>query len=166
MKKFIKNRKNQKISVVFTISKKQKGLVFLAHGLSGYKEQKHILTFERAFLKNNYSVVKFDSTNTFGESDGKYENVTATNYINDLEDVIKWTKSQRWFQEPFVLVGHSLGGLSTAYYAEKHPGQVKALAPISTVVSGKLYLDSYSKEDLKFWKKTGFYYKPSKSRPG
>lgn len=166
MKILIKNRKNEKISIEYILAKDQIGLVFVAHGLSGTKEQKHILVFSEVFLRNNYSVVRFDSTNTFGESDGKYENVTATNYINDLEDVIKWAKRQKWFQEPFVLVGHSLGGLSSAYYAEKYPEQVKALAPISSVVSGKLYLCSFSDEELKSWEETGFYSKQSKSRPG
>jgi pimeloyl-ACP methyl ester carboxylesterase len=117
-------------------------------------------------LANSYSVVKFDSTHTFGESDGRYEDVTATNYITDLEDVIGWAEKQEWFQAPFVLVGHSLGGLSSACYAEKYPQRVKALAPISTVVSGSLYLTSYSDEERGAWQETGFYQKPSKSRPG
>lgn len=166
MKEPIKNRNNKKIVVEYILSDRPKGLVFISHGLSGNKEQKHILTFEETFLVNNYSVVKFDSTHTFGESDGQYEDVTATNYINDLEDVIKWAEKQEWFQAPFILVGHSLGGLSSAYYAERYPQRVKALAPISTVVSGDLYLTSYSDEEKKAWQETGFYQKPSKSRPG
>ena len=45
-------------------------------------------------------------------------------------------RNAKWYGEPFVLVGHSLGGISTALFAENYPDKVKALAPISTVVSG------------------------------
>ena len=58
------------------------------HGLGGFKEQKHIQTFADAFLENNFTVVLFDTTHTYGESEGKYEDATTTNYYEDLEDVI------------------------------------------------------------------------------
>ncbi|OGG87621.1 hypothetical protein A3B87_00700 [Candidatus Kuenenbacteria bacterium RIFCSPHIGHO2_02_FULL_39_13] len=44
-KVFIKNRKGQKISALIDESKNQKGLVFILHGLGGFKEQPHIQTF-------------------------------------------------------------------------------------------------------------------------
>ncbi len=136
----IKNRKNQKIVILLDISKKQKGLAFVMHGLSGFKEQPHIAAFAQAFKEEGFTVVRFDTTNTFGESEGNYEDATVTNYYEDLEDVIGWSKNQQWYEEPFCLAGHSLGGICTALYAEKHPEKVKALAPISTVVSGRLSL--------------------------
>ncbi|MDP2750667.1 MAG: alpha/beta fold hydrolase [Nanoarchaeota archaeon] len=136
----IKNRKNQKIVVFLEKSENQKGLVFIMHGLSGNKEQPHIVTFAEAFKEEDFTVVRFDTTNTFGESDGSYEDATVTNYYEDLRDVIEWASKQEWYKEPFCLVGHSLGGISTALYAEKYPEKVKALAPISTVISGKLSL--------------------------
>ena len=128
---FIKNRKDQKVSVVVEQPVKSQGLAFVAHGLGGNKDQAHIRTMAKAFLDNNYTVVTFDTTNTFGDSDGSYDDATVTNYHEDLEDVIVWAKSQPWYIEPFCLVGHSLGAISVALYAEKYPNLVKGLAPIS-----------------------------------
>src|SRR5437667_2029568 len=115
-----------------------KGLAFVMHGLGGTKDEAHIKIFAEAFKEKGFTVVRFDTTNTFGESAGTYEDATVTNYYEDLEDIITWAKSQAWYQEPFYLIGHSLGGISTTLYAEKYPKEIKGLAPISTVVSGTL----------------------------
>lgn len=156
-KLFIKNRKGQNISIIIEASKNQKGLAFVMHGLGGFKEQEHIVNLANAFKEKGFTVVRFDTTNTFGESDGVYENATTTNYYEDLEDVISWASNQPWYEEPFVLVGHSLGGISCALYAENYPEKVKALAPISTVVSGKLSLETPKYEGkIEEWKRTGW----------
>ncbi len=115
---FIKNRKKQSISVAVERANNAKGLVFVMHGLGGSKKQPHIITFADAFGGSGYDVVRFDTTNTFGESDGKYEDATVTNYYEDLEDVIQWAQGQDWYREPFTLVGHSLGGFCTALFTE------------------------------------------------
>ncbi len=153
---FIKNRDNKKISVIVEKPENPIGLAFVMHGLGGFKEQPHIVTFAQSFLDNNYIVVRFDTTNTFGESDGDYADATVTNYYADLEDVINWAKKQKWYQEPFCLAGHSLGGICTALYAEKYSNKIKALAPISTVVSGKLNLEDIPQEKLDEWNKSGW----------
>lgn len=154
---FIKNRKDQKISVLLELNEDQKGLAFVMHGLSGNKNQEHIKTFADAFRENGFTVVRFDTTNTFGESDGNYEDATTTNYYEDLKDVINWAKDQKWFQKPFALAGHSLGGLCTALYAENYPEEVSGLAPISTVVSGKLSIERPKyKKISEEWKQTGW----------
>lgn len=163
----IKNRKGQNVVVLIEEAENPKGLAFVMHGLSGNKEQPHIATFATAFKEKGFTVVRFDTTNTFGESDGKYEDATVTNYYEDLEDVINWSKSQSWYQEPFFLAGHSLGGISTARYAEKYPNKVKGLAPISTVVSGKLSLETpMYKATWENWKNSGWKEEESKSQPG
>ncbi len=167
MKTFITNRKGQKIAVIVEEIPNAKGLAFVMHGLSGNKEQAHIQTFAKSFVDSGYTTVLFDTTNTFGESDGNYEDATATNYYEDLEDVISWSKTQSWYQEPFCLAGHSLGGLCVALYAEKHPEQIKALAPAATVVSGELSeQNKMSKGELENWKKTGWRTETSTNMPG
>lgn len=167
MKKIIiKNRKGQKIVVLLEKSSVHKGLVFVMHGLGGFKEQKHIQAFADSFKDKGFTVVRFDTTNTFGESDGKYEDATTTNYFEDLEDVIAWAKLQPWYKEPFYLAGHSLGGLSIILYAEKHPNEIKGLAPISTVISGKLSNEAHGREYFEDWKKTGWHEEKSESIPG
>lgn len=168
MKLFIQNRKNQKVCVSVEKADTQKGLAFVMHGLSGNKDQPHIETFARAFKDNDFTVIRFDTTNTFGESDGTFEDATTTNYYEDLEDVIAWAETQDFYEEPFFLAGHSLGGISTIMYAERYPEKVEALAPISSVISGNLSIQTkmYSKEVLEEWKRTGWLIKPSGARSG
>lgn len=165
MKEFIKNRKGQKIAIITDILEGQKGLAFVMHGLSGHKEQAHIQAMADAFKEKGHTVIRFDTTNTLGESDGNIEDATTTNYFEDLEDVISWAKSQEWYQEPFCLVGHSLGGICIGLYAENHPEEIKGLAPIATTVSGELSLKIHA-EEVEEWKKTGWVIRTSKTRPG
>jgi hypothetical protein len=164
----IKNRKGQSVSVLVEDQTQPiKGLVFVMHGLGGFKNQPHIRAISAAFQQNGYRVVSFDTTNSFGESDGNYEDATTMNYYEDLGDVIQWASDQDWYQEPFVLCGHSLGGICTALYAEINPDKVRALAPISTVVSGEL--STKTPEHLKIsesWQKTGWREKESATVPG
>lgn len=87
---FIKNRKNKNISVIIEKAKNQIGVVFIMHGLGDSKDSNHIRIFASCFLDNNYTVVSFDATNTFGESDGVFEDANITNYYEDFEDVINW----------------------------------------------------------------------------
>ena len=56
-KRFIKNRKNKNISVVLEIAEDSKDLVFVMHGLGGFKEQDHIQTFADAFRENSFTVI-------------------------------------------------------------------------------------------------------------
>ncbi len=165
-KLFVKNRNGQKLAVVVERNLQQKGLTFVMHGQSGFKEQPHVRTFIEAFLEKGYTVISFDVANTIGESEGNAEDASVTSYYADLEDIISWALTQEWYQEPFVLAGHSLGGICTALFAENFPSKVKALAPISTVVSGKLSQESDSKEELDEWRKTGWKTKQSRSKPG
>lgn len=170
LKKFtLKNRKDFRIVGIVDQPGNTRGLAFVLHGLSGNKEQPHIVTIADAFREKGFTTVLFDSTNTFGESDGSYEHVTATGYLHDLEDVVSWAKRWSWYQEPFYLAGHSLGGLIVILYALQHPERVKAIAPISTVVSGRMTKQFWKKRDpIAFdkWQKTGWLVEESATRPG
>ncbi|PLW80101.1 hypothetical protein C0585_04245 [Candidatus Woesearchaeota archaeon] len=165
-KLFVENAKGQKISILIEKPEKAKGLAIIMHGLGGFKEQPHIEYVSKSFLDNNITTVRFDAVHTFGESTGgKYEDATVTNYYDDLEFVIDWVKTQDFYDEPFFLAGHSLGGICTALYAEKHPEKIKGLAPLSTVVSGKLSMEA-EVEKKKIWKETGWRISESSSKPG
>lgn len=168
-KLFIENRKKQKLAVIVEQSEQQRGLAIIMHGLGGFKEQDHLIAIADCFKEKGFTVIRFDTTNTLGESDGNYEQATLTNYYEDMEDVIGWAAGQSWYQEPFVLLGHSLGGISVALYAEKYPQKVLALAPISPVVSGALSVEAHKKYDVEgfaHWEQTGWYEQTSISKPG
>ncbi len=89
--------------------------------------------------------------------------------MSDLEDVIEWASKnldefglsstaiiKATYIEPFILVGHSLGAMSVAYYTERFPEKVKALSPLSTTVSGKLSIDARPAEEVEKWKNLGY----------
>ncbi|MFC1645453.1 alpha/beta hydrolase, partial [Patescibacteria group bacterium] len=163
---FMKNRKNQRIAVLVDKNENQKGLAFVVHGLGGFKEQAHIEIFAESFKENGYTVVRFDTTNTFGESDGDYSDATMTRSYQDLEDVIEWSRNQIWYQEPFALAGHSLGGAVIILYAEEYSEKVRALAPISSAIPD-LYVSNMDKEVLRKWKVEGVMDKGERnSKPG
>ncbi len=166
MEKFtIKNRHGLKIVTQLEKADQPAGLAIILHGLGGFKDQDHIEVFAQSFKDANYTVLRYDATHSFGESEGEYKEATTSGYYDDLEDVIDWAKDQDWYIEPFVLVGHSLGGISILLYAEKYPDKVKALAPISTVVSGELMKQAYG-DQLETWQEKGFIERPSVSKPG
>jgi len=165
----IKNRKGLEIIGIVSIPKNPKGLAFTLHGLGGFKEQPHIMVLVDALLENGYTVVNFDATNSFGESGGKYENATMQLHYEDLMDVISWAKTQNWYKEQFILVGHSLGGYAVVQYAEDYPKEVKAVFSYAGVVSGELSyktIEMFEPEKLKAWKETGWKEDKSESMPG
>ncbi len=104
--------------------------------------------------------MRFDTTNSIGEGGGKMEDGTVTGYCEDLEDIIRWAKTHSWYQEPFFLIGHSLGGYCVAAYAAKNINKVEGLILISPFVSGKLFqetdeirpiLDEWKKKGIREW---------------
>ncbi|PIS05335.1 MAG: hypothetical protein COT81_01625 [Candidatus Buchananbacteria bacterium CG10_big_fil_rev_8_21_14_0_10_42_9] len=164
-KVFIKNRKNQNLAVIIEEHSSPKGLAFVMHGLGSFKEQAQIETVAKAFRDADCTVVRFDTTNTLGESDGDFALATTTNYYEDLEDVLKWSTEQDWYQEPFILAGHSLGAICSGIFTQKFPKKVKALALLSAVVSGKLSAEA-SASEVKEWEAKGWQLRESRSKPG
>jgi pimeloyl-ACP methyl ester carboxylesterase len=165
----ITNRRGQKISLLFEDALPKQGLAFITHGFSGFKEQPHIAKMAECFLAHNVSTVRFDATHAFGESDGDLAEATLTKHADDLEDVIIWAQQQPWYQEPFYLAGHSLGGAASLRYASLYPSKVKAMAPTSCVISGALLLAAYQQnfpETLLEIARNGFSIKQSSSKPG
>jgi len=153
---FIKNRKDQKIALIAEITDDARGLAFVMHGLGDSKNSPHIEMLARCFSDNHYNVIRFDTTNTYGESDGRFEDATITNYYEDLEDVISWAGEQDYYTEPFILCGHSLGGICSALFAENYPQKVMGLAPVSSVISGELGREQYTPEELADWQESGW----------
>lgn len=169
---FIKNRKNQNVRVCIDTQSapEQKGLAFIMPGLGAHHNKLRFRSMAKILNTHGYVVVSFDPTNSVGESDGDYADATFTNYFEDLEDVIKWSKDnlnsqvqKARYVEPFILVGHSLGGMGITLYAEKYPEQVKALAPLSATISGKLSIEARPKEEIEKWKELGYQEKIRKS---
>lgn len=165
----ISNRHDQKLVVVVNEHSVKKGLAFIMHGLGGFKEGGNIVAMESVFRADGYTTVVFDTTDSIGESGGEYEKATMEKYYTDLCDVIDWSKEQAWFQEPFVLAGHSMGGYSTVRFAEEHPESVKGVFAFAPAISGSLSHEAHRRsklEDYEQWQVSGWKIRQSLSKPG
>lgn len=166
----LQNRKGLKIvGELETPNQEPKGTCIVQHGYSGFKEQPHVIAMKNAFLEQGFVTFNFDTTNSFGESDGKLEDSRIGLHADDLEDVVTWAKEQDWFVEPLALTGTSMGGYSVLSYAENHPGDVSYCVPVAPVVSGKLIHESNQEKDpdgYKKWQETGWLEKESSSKSG
>lgn len=168
-KLFIRNRLDERVCVVVQKHATPRGVALVLHGLAATKDQKMIVVAAHTLHKNGYTVVRFDATNTFGESDGDIERATLTKHFEDLVDVLIWLKVQTWCTFPLTLVGHSMGGYAIARYAELNPQDIERIIPISPVVSGLLTLEAHIEHDptyIQNWKETGWREDQSVSSPG
>jgi alpha-beta hydrolase superfamily lysophospholipase len=162
----IKNRHGLKLVMQVDTPDNPKNLAFIEPGQSGTIDQKHITAFAEAFLENGFRTARFDPTNSVGESGGELINVTYNNYVQDLEDVISWARTQSWFQQPFAVCGHSMGAQAAAWYAEQHPDEILLAAPMAPVVNYDLYMTTLDPEEKMQWQEKGYQESGSKSRPG
>ncbi|HET9721596.1 MAG TPA: alpha/beta fold hydrolase [Candidatus Saccharimonadales bacterium] len=162
----IKNRQGLKLVIQVDTPNNPQKLVFIMHGLGGFMRQMHIEGYAEIFLKNDFRVVRFDATNSIGDSEGDMMNVSYDNYVADLEDVISWARQQSWFKEPFSLCGHSMGAQTTTWYAENHPAQIKYLAPFAPPVNYELWSSTFEPGQFEAWKEKGYREERSRSKPG
>jgi len=166
----LQNRKSQNIVGNLELpSGEVKGTCILQHGYGSDKNSKTITTVREEFLNLGFQTFSFDTTNSFNESDGDYEDARQGLHCEDLEDVVKWSQKQDWFTGPLALSGHSMGGYAVIRYTQDHPEKVNFLVPVAPVVSGALILQAYKRHKpniLKEWKETGMYERESTSKPG
>lgn len=62
---------------------KQKGMSFFMHGFGSFKEHPLIEESSRILRNNGYTTVRFDTTNSIGESEGQLEDGTVIYIINE-----------------------------------------------------------------------------------
>ncbi len=78
-----------------------------------------------------------------GKSDTSRIERTLPNMVNELRSILK----NQNINPPYVLVGHSLGGLITRYFSSNYPNEVKGLLLLDPAPES--YWNSMSKRDLK-----------------
>lgn len=90
-------------------------IVIVCHGFTGNMDSPLLTDLTNDLVESGIGVVRFDF-NGHGKSEGKFENMTVLNEIEDLKKVIVWTRSQT-FTEDISLAGHSQGGVVTSMVA-------------------------------------------------
>ena len=141
---------------------KDKLVVVICHGFGTNKESQTYLLLEESLNEKGISSFRFDFFG-HGESDGKFENITISEAVDDALQAIAFVKS-RGFSK-IALFGSSFGGMAALLAASKSP-DLKSLAlksPVSDYL-GKLLAEE-DKVDVSEWKKNGFIWHES-SRMG
>ncbi|MEN0643322.1 alpha/beta fold hydrolase [Alkalicoccobacillus gibsonii] len=103
-----------------TVSDKLPAIVFV-HGFIGSKVGEHRLFVKasRYFAEKGYACFRFDFSGC-GESSGDYRNLTLSNQIEELLEIIQYIKNQPMIDsEKMTIVGHSLGGAISAIAASR-----------------------------------------------
>jgi pimeloyl-ACP methyl ester carboxylesterase len=84
-----------------------------------------------------------------GKSDTSKTERTIPNMLRELRSILE----NQEIKPPYILVGHSLGGLITRYFAGNYPDEVKGLLLLDPAPES--YWNSMSKKDLKGYIKGG-----------
>lgn len=148
-----KNRKGISISFLMELeSKEATTLVVLLPGFLDTKEFPHITTLTKELAQTGYLAISFDPTG-LGKSGGKIEDYTCTQYLEDLEDIVRHFQNKFDYIKDIIVIGHSLGGIIASIYAFKHQN-IALLIPIMSpeaIVFSQNYQERYIE-----WKKQQF----------
>lgn len=91
---------------------KKTPLLVLCHGFGGNKEGKLFDCLADSLNKKGIAVIRFDF-NGHGKSEGKFEDMTVLNEIEDAKCILRYASSLPWVSK-IAMGGHSQGGVVTA----------------------------------------------------
>lgn len=131
---------------------KDKPIIVLCHGFSSSKDSNSYKLFEEKFNSKGVSTLRFDFYG-HGESDGKFEDITVSESVDDALSAIKYLQDQGY--QKISLIGSSFGGQAALLVAAKKPG-IFALGlrcPVGNYM-GKL-IAKYEESDVNEWKEQG-----------
>lgn len=134
---------------------KEKPIIILCHGHSSSKETNTFIQLEKILNSNGISDFRFDFYG-HGESEGKFEDATISEAVDDVLNAIKFVKQKGY--KKIGLVGSSFGGMASLLAASK-TNDLYALvlkSPVSDY-SGKI-ITQETKYPIDVWKKQGFIY--------
>jgi uncharacterized protein len=132
---------------------KNKPVIVLAHGFSTSKNSGTYTTLAEKLAKHDISTFRFDFFG-HGESEGKFENITISEAVDDILHAIKYLKTQKYIK--IGLMGSSFGGISSIIAASK-TNDLYLLAlksPVSNYLEKEI--ETKSEEELEDWKTKGY----------
>ncbi|MBQ9596528.1 MAG: alpha/beta fold hydrolase, partial [Synergistaceae bacterium] len=92
-------------------------MVMILHGFTSKKEFELLKTLADELEKNNIASIRFDF-NAHGQSEGKFENMTVLNEIEDAKKVYDYVKNLDYVDtEKISVAGHSQGGVVASMLA-------------------------------------------------
>lgn len=138
------NRNGKRMPATLRVpSGDSKGLAVVLHGLGGWKDQYVVVAAAQGACDAGFTALTFDASDSARAPDTDFAHSTTTGYVEDLEDVMAYVRTQGLSSGPVVLIGHSLGGTVAATYAGKNPLQVSRVVLLAPAVSWKLYTKAF-----------------------
>lgn len=101
-------------------------MVVFCHGFGGTKDGPLFELITDSLQKHGIASVRFDF-NAHGESEGKFEDMTVPNEIEDAKKVVAYVRDLRYVSK-IALVGHSQGGVVAAMTAGELAPDIVAVA--------------------------------------
>ena len=114
-------------------------MAIIFHGFTANRNTSLLKEITNSLLDENIASVRFDF-NGHGDSDGKFENMTVLNEIEDANAILNYVKTDPHVRNIY-LVGHSQGGVVASMLAGLYPDLIKKvvlLAPATTLKSDTL----------------------------
>ena len=104
-------------------------VAIIMHGFSGNKNERLLTLLSDSLLVRGIATVRFDF-NGHGQSEGKFEDMTVPNEIEDAKKIYEYVAHQPWADTTRIaLAGHSQGGVVASMVAgELANGRVAAVA--------------------------------------
>lgn len=154
---FFKNSKGDRLCGILSNPTKDKGksIIILCHGFSTSKNSGTYVSLEQILNKTDISTFRFDFYG-HGESEGKFEDITTSEAVNDILNAIKLLK--RLGYTKIGLMGGSFGGIASIMAASKTNDLfVLALkSPVSNFEEKEIM--TKTKKELEEWKRKGYKY--------
>nr|3QM1_A Chain A, Cinnamoyl esterase [Lactobacillus johnsonii] len=109
-------------------------MAIIFHGFTANRNTSLLREIANSLRDENIASVRFDF-NGHGDSDGKFENMTVLNEIEDANAILNYVKTDPHVRNIY-LVGHAQGGVVASMLAGLYPDLIKKvvlLAPAATL---------------------------------
>lgn len=147
------NSQGDKLSGILSNPKNSDTVVILAHGFNSHKNKDTYLTYEKLINSIGYASFRFDFYG-HGESEGKFEDITVSEGIDDILSAISYLKKSGY--KKIGLLGSSFGG-ATSLLAAAKTKDLHALVLRSAVSDYEAFeRKRRGPAEIKKWEQDGF----------
>lgn len=154
-KVFFENSKGNKLCGILLnpSGDKNRPIIILVHGFHSSKNTKSFILLRELLEKNSISTFRFDIYG-HGESEGLFENITISEAVDDILQVIKFLKKQGY--KKIGLLGSSFAGCASIIAATKTTDLfcLALKSPVSNYEERTRKI--LSSQEIKEWKEKGF----------
>lgn len=159
-------RDGQIMNGMLFIADVPRGSAVFIHGLGGYKEQEHLVITATTLAEKGFSTLIVDAIDDIAHGKEAIKRATPTRRIENLEDAVRFAHSAPWFKAPFLIGGHSLGGIAAGTVAASGAFPIDGVVLLAPVVSGDIQWAGRGADVLRIWKERTYIDREFVTRPG